>query len=441
MSHWFCFEKFAVLFIGLLLAPVQASALQYDRVQVEPDVIAITVIGPIVPGDMDRLGSFLDALPKSDRIVAFFVDSPGGDLFEAEKIAGVVREAAVQVVVPSGSQCSSACFLIFAAAVRRYVAPDALIGVHSASDSESGQETVGSMAVTTAFARTARAFDVPPAIVGKIVSTEPSRMAWLTPADLSSMNVIVLTESSPEVKPLPPSATPSWNSSGEWVQIYSRPTLSEAISLARTYKDSFSNTGVFRAENGWFAVVIGPYAPGAGVWTRDSLVASRSIPSDSLVTQGAKFTQLVWGDAVQSTSASQPTSVERNAVEAAKNFFRATSRSNFRSMTYLRKVYPSKVRYFGTLTSKAAVLSEKRKFMRRWPDRAYAIRPGSVSTSCVASEQTCTVTGKVDWRAHSAARNTTSAGTARFQLTFRTRGYPHLVSEWSEVLMRDIRKG
>jgi hypothetical protein len=439
MSERIRFWKLPIFCIGLLLAPSQASALQYGRVQVEPDVIAITITGPIVPGDMERLGSFLDTLPKSDRFFGFFVDSPGGDILEAEKIAAAVREADVQVVVPSGSQCSSACFLIFAAAVRRYMAPDALIGVHSVS--EAGQETFRSFALTTAFARTARDLGVPDAIIGKIVTTEPGRMTWLTPADLSSMNVVVLAESSPEVKPLPPSASPSWNSSGEWVQIYSRPTLSEAISLAKTYKDSFSNTVVFRAENGWFAVVIGPYAPGKGVWTRDSLVASRSIPADSLVTQGVKFTQLVWGDAVQSTSASQPTSVERNAIEAARNFFRATSRSNLQSMAFLGRVYPSRVRYFGTITPKAAVLKDKRKFMQRWPDRAYAIRPGSVSTSCVASEHTCTVTGIVDWRAHSRARNRTSAGTARFQLTFCTRGYPHLVSEWSEVLARNIYRG
>jgi hypothetical protein len=230
---------------------------------------------------------------------------------------------------------------------------------------------------------------------------------------------------------------------GSGFRFYSRPALSEAISLAKNYKRKFTNTLVFRAENGWFAVVIGPYAPGSGVSARDSLVASNSIPADSLVTQGAKFTQLVWGGAVESESGSavQPTSVERRAIEATTDFFRATSRSNFQSMAFLRRVYPSKIRYFGKTTPKSTVLRDKREFMQSWPDRAYAIRPGSVSTSCAASEHTCTVTGIVDWRAHSAARHSTSAGTARFQLTFRTSGYPYLVSEWSEVLARDIHKG
>jgi hypothetical protein len=59
---------------------------------------------------------------------------------------------------PSGSQCSSACFLLFAAAGQRAVAPDALIGVHSASDN--GQENINSMAFTTAFAREAAAYGV-----------------------------------------------------------------------------------------------------------------------------------------------------------------------------------------------------------------------------------------------------------------------------------------
>jgi hypothetical protein len=79
-------------------------------------------------------------LPKSERLTAVIVDSPGGDIFEADKIARFVGEVELGVPVLSGGQCSSACFLIFAAAVRRYMAPDALIGIHSVSDN--GQESI-----------------------------------------------------------------------------------------------------------------------------------------------------------------------------------------------------------------------------------------------------------------------------------------------------------
>jgi hypothetical protein len=91
----------------------------------------------------------------------------------------------VAVIVGSNSECSSACFLMFAAAPRRFTAPDALIGVHSAS--EDGQETGTSMAITIAMARAAAELAVPAAIIGKLVETPPNRATWLTPVDLASM--------------------------------------------------------------------------------------------------------------------------------------------------------------------------------------------------------------------------------------------------------------
>ena len=43
-----------------------------------------------------------------------------------------------------------------------------------------------------------------------------------------------------------------------WVAIASRQDLNEAISVAKTY--AAQNSRVVRSQNGWFAVVLGPYA-------------------------------------------------------------------------------------------------------------------------------------------------------------------------------------
>ena len=186
---------------GLLLGPVPVSALQYGQFPLEPPYVGITATGPIVPGDFDRLGAFIKILPQSEGTLSFFVDSPGGDIFEAEKIAVLINKSAAVVAIPSGSQCSSACFLLFAAAAHRFMAPDALIGVHSTS--ENGQENLTSMGFTTAFARDAAAYGVPPAIIGKMVQTEPGRIAWLTPSDLQPMGVSLLPAAPPQAQPLP----------------------------------------------------------------------------------------------------------------------------------------------------------------------------------------------------------------------------------------------
>ncbi len=82
MDDWVRVGRILIFCIGVLLAPSQASALQYDRVQLEPDVIGITAKGPIVPGDAARLSKFLDALPESDRIRKVSANDP---FFEPEK--------------------------------------------------------------------------------------------------------------------------------------------------------------------------------------------------------------------------------------------------------------------------------------------------------------------------------------------------------------------
>ena len=41
------------------------------------------------------------------------------------------------------------------------------------------------------MARAAAELGVPPTIIGKMVGTAPSRMEWLTPADLNAMGVVV----------------------------------------------------------------------------------------------------------------------------------------------------------------------------------------------------------------------------------------------------------
>ena len=199
VRHWLAVAS------GLLLVPVPASALQYGQVPLDFRYVGITATGPIVPGDLDRLSAFIKTLSQSGRTLSFFVDSPGGNIYEASKIAALINKSAAAVAIPSGSQCSSACFLLFAAAAHRFMAPDALIGVHSAS--YDGQENLTSMGITTAFARYAADYGVPPAIIGKMVQTEPGRMAWLTPSDLQSMGVALLPAAAPQAQPLP--ATPA----------------------------------------------------------------------------------------------------------------------------------------------------------------------------------------------------------------------------------------
>ena len=174
------------LAVGVVTSPCMTAAMQFKPDSANADVVLISGRGEIILGDMGRLRAALAAVPP-DKKIGLLLDSPGGSVAEAEKMGHAIRDGNIDVVIPESSKCVSACFLLLAAAQRRFAADDALVGVHSAS--ESGEETVTSMAVTTAMARVAADFDVPPGILGKMVRTVPGRVEWLTHEDLLSMGV------------------------------------------------------------------------------------------------------------------------------------------------------------------------------------------------------------------------------------------------------------
>jgi hypothetical protein len=153
------------------------------------------------------------------------------------------------------------------------------------------------------------------------------------------------------------------------------------VALGSDYKHRLANTRVFKCNNGWYAIALGPYEPAAAVEMRDRLVSSGDIPKDSLVTESVTYQQLVWGD--DDTTGSIPSNSNSGmALEAATNFFRTSNRSNREGLSFLDRVYPAQVMYFGKRASKAYVMAEKQAFLERWPQRAYSMRPGTVSTSC-----------------------------------------------------------
>jgi hypothetical protein len=254
----------AAMLLGCIaaIAAHNAHALQYQRVPLDPPRVIISARGPIVPGDFERFVNFLGVMPDTDRVIGLALDSQGGNVFEAEKMAGAIRRLDTSILVSDGSECSSACFLLFAAGSRRFVRPDALIGVHSVS--ENGKETIDAMALTTAMARDAADLGVPSAIIGKLVQTPPGRTTWLTPPELASMGVRVLERTVSD--PLPRNSAPSANTPpqrvGSPIPLYPRPTDEEPKSKAH-----MEGAADRRAWETWFGGLSGAYKDGAEYWT------------------------------------------------------------------------------------------------------------------------------------------------------------------------------
>ena len=194
------FVSLAVIVASLIASASQT--MQFKRVPIDGFGDIYTAIGPIIPGDTDRLRAAVLQAPDPGAFRGLSVDTPGGNLAEAEKLAGLISATNAGVVVLGNSQCASACFLVFAAAKTRLIGKEALIGVHSASIN--GQEDTDSLAITTAFARDLGQYGVPPAIVGKLVETTPNRIEWLTPEDLALLGVRYMAEAAPAGPAAPP---------------------------------------------------------------------------------------------------------------------------------------------------------------------------------------------------------------------------------------------
>ena len=177
----------AVAVVALFIVSTEAGAMDFSSLPLPDGQTPVLLLeGEIIPGDGVRFASFLAAhgLDSSARLI---LNSPGGNVSEAEVIAQAIRRKGLPVSVLDGQMCASACFLLFAASLDRSAAPGALIGVHSVS--LFGEENLLTVGYTTMFAREASEFGVPPDVIGRLVTTQPADMAWLTQDELKEMKV------------------------------------------------------------------------------------------------------------------------------------------------------------------------------------------------------------------------------------------------------------
>jgi len=160
--------------------------------------------GDIKPGDYVKFRAHFDG---ERRIAGLVLDSPGGMLHEGVRIAMLTRQKRLSTFVPKG--CDSACAFIFLLGSKRYVAKDAMIGVHAVGNNY-GAEDTGTLRDTIYFARLSAKLGIPSSTIGKMVATPPGKIAILDHADLAALKVVVrdpftrTDESNPDCKSDPP---------------------------------------------------------------------------------------------------------------------------------------------------------------------------------------------------------------------------------------------
>lgn len=192
-----------ILRVFLMLTSAPALSAEIGEITMT-SMHVIYINGPILSGDTDKF-SFLVSNTKnkssSDKKPIFIdLESPGGSVLEAKQIAMIINEGKYPVSVAKKSECASACFIIFLASPFKFAQHGARIGVHSVSID--GKETAETKETTVDFARYAKDSGAPNSVVGKLVSTKPNDIVFLSDDELKSMGVNYV-EDEIEITPLP----------------------------------------------------------------------------------------------------------------------------------------------------------------------------------------------------------------------------------------------
>jgi len=106
-------------------------------------------------------------------------------------------------------------------------------------------------------------------------------------------------------------------------------------------------------------------------------------------------------------------SPEGRASEFVLALLEHWSGPNTELLPLLNGLYTDKVVYYGKSESRQTVLLTKRRFANRWTQRAYTVRPGSLTATCAGATATCRVKGTMSWKFQEA--KATSHGVASFE--------------------------
>lgn len=239
-------------------SPVAAMDFVYRDVDASGGVLVGS--GEINRGDDLKLHNYVASLPASTHIKGISLESPGGNYVEGVNLATTIQASHLQTGVVGDGTCASACFILFASGSYKFVGAGARIGVHSAS--EEGEDTGLAQAVTTLMARKAAELGVPSDIIGRMVTTPPDRMAWLTPAELEEMHVEIVEDDTNTYRPGSPLRP------GQPAASVAAPTSSQlAPSPSRTRSPAYAQGKSDRAKyQAWFDAQEGDNRTGASWW-------------------------------------------------------------------------------------------------------------------------------------------------------------------------------
>jgi hypothetical protein len=175
----------------------------------------------------------------------------------------------------------------------------------------------------------------------------------------------------------------------------------------------------------WTAAIGNPNAPEAELLP-DSI-------ADVVVGRAQQRRMRVGARAAGETSRAAADALEGRAAHFISTRISTWSSANVADLAAFVGAYADQVFYYGSLKTRELVLQDKRRFLERWPERRYELRPNSIMATC--KTDVCRVSGVLDWRARSAARAASASGMAQFEYeVVLSDGVFRILSENSSVV-------
>ena len=129
------------------------------------------------------------------------------------------------------------------------------------------------------------------------------------------------------------------------------------------------------------------------------------------------------------------------ARDFALDYLNSWSASNDSALEATAAFYAPRILFHGREVSMKRLFEEKRRFVRRWPERDYRPRQDGVGTVCNLAGEVCTVHAVFDFTASHPKRRRISQGTGALQLVVHFIGdKPVIVAEHSTLLGQERKR-
>jgi hypothetical protein len=171
-----------------------ASAAELKTTLSGNNTTIVLLNGSLAAGDASRARDLMKAAAAAGKPVSGIrLNSSGGNIVEAVRLAGVVQGAKIATVVMAGATCAGPCFVPFIAGNQKVVSATATVGAPGAAARQepSGQTPAVVRGDTPPIVRVVKELGLIDAIVTKMLAKSEDDVAWLTPDDLRAMGATI----------------------------------------------------------------------------------------------------------------------------------------------------------------------------------------------------------------------------------------------------------